>query len=87
MEQRAPRFRSEVAGLVQKYYGNDSESGAFCGYYIFDSEESPQAFRQSELAGTIPAAYQAEEMRMEGYEILFPQYEEEPRLSQQGRHT
>lgn len=87
MEERAPRFRHEVAGLVQKYYGYDPESGAFCGCYIFDSEDSRQAFRQSELARTIPAAYQAEEMRMEGYEVLFPLYEEESRLSQQARHT
>jgi hypothetical protein len=27
MEERAPRFRSEVAGLVQKYYGCDPQSG------------------------------------------------------------
>ena len=87
MEERAPRFRSEVAGLVQKYYGYDSQSGAFCGCYIFDAEDSRQAFCQSELARTIPAAYQAEEMRMEGYEVLFPLYEEEPHLSQQARHT
>ena len=87
MEERAPRFRHEVAGLVQKYYGYESESGAFCGCYIFDSEDSRQAFRQSELARTIPAAYQAEEMRMEAYEVLFPLYEEEPRLSRQARHT
>jgi hypothetical protein len=87
MEERAPRFRSEVAGLVQKYYDYDSQSGAFCGCYIFGSEDSRQAFRQSELARTIPAAYQAEEMRMEGYEVLFPLYEEEPYLSQQARHT
>jgi hypothetical protein len=87
MEERAPRFRREVAGLVQKHYGYESESGAFCGCYIFDSEQSRQAFRQSELAGTIPAAYQAQEMRIEAYEVLFPLYEEDPHLSQQGRHT
>jgi len=27
MEERAPRFRREVAGLVQKHYGYESESG------------------------------------------------------------
>jgi hypothetical protein len=42
MEERAPRFR-EVPGLVQKYYGREPTSGAFCGCYIFDSEESRQA--------------------------------------------
>jgi hypothetical protein len=87
MEERAPRFSREVAGLVQKYYGYDSESGAFCGCYIFDSEESRQAFRQSELARTIPAAYQVQELRAEAYEVLFPLYEEGPKLAQQARHT
>src|SRR5215203_6168663 len=87
MEERAPRFRSEVAGLVQKYYGYESENEAFCGCYIFDSEESRQAFRQSELARTIPTAFQAEEIRIEVYEVLFPLYEAEHHLSQQARHT
>ena len=87
MEERAPRFRREAPGLVQKYYGYEPESGAFCGCYIFDSEESRQAFRQSELARTIPTAYQAEEMRIEVYEVLFPLYEAEHHLSQQARHT
>ena len=83
MEERAPRFR-EVPGLVQKYYGYEPSSGAFCGCYIFDSEESRQAFRQSELARTIPAAYQAEEVRVEAYEVLFPLYQV-PQLAQQAR--
>ena len=83
MKERAPRFR-EVPGLVQKYYGYEPESGAFCGCYIFDSEESRQAFRQSELARTIPAAYQAEEVRVEAYEVLFPLYEV-PQLAHQAR--
>jgi hypothetical protein len=76
MEDRAPRFRSEVPGLVQKYYGYEHESGAFCGCYVFDSEESREAFVGSELARTIPAAYEARELRVEGYEVLFPLYEE-----------
>jgi hypothetical protein len=70
--------------LVQKYYGYEPSSGAFCGCYIFDSEESRQAFRQSELARTIPAAYQAEEVRVEAYEVLFPLYQV-PQLAQQAR--
>jgi hypothetical protein len=85
MEERAPRMR-EVPGLVQKYYGYEPDSGAFFGCYIFDSEESRQAFRQSELARTIPAAYQAEEVRVEAYEVLFPLYEV-PQLAQQAHHT
>jgi hypothetical protein len=74
MEERAPRFR-EVPGLLQKYYGYEPSSEAFCGCYIFDSEESRQQFRQSALARTIPGAYQAEEVRAEAYEVLFPLYE------------
>lgn len=77
MEERAPRFR-EVPGLLQKYYGYEPESGAFCGCYLFDSEESRQAFRQSELARTIPVAYQADEVRVEAYEVLLPLYEVAP---------
>src|SRR5215216_6607195 len=74
VEKRAPRFR-QVPGLLQKYYGYEPSSAAFCGCYIFDSEESRQAFRQSELARSIPAAYQAEEVRVETYEVLFPLHE------------
>jgi hypothetical protein len=85
MEERAPRFR-EVAGLVQKYYGYEPDSGAFCGCYLFDSEESRQAFRQSDLARTIPVAYQAEEVHVEAYEVLFPLYEV-PQLAHQTRRT
>jgi hypothetical protein len=83
MEERAPRFR-EVPGLVQKYYGYEPNGGAFCGCYIFDSEQSRRAFLESELARTIPAAYQAEEMRVEAYEVLFPLYEV-PQLAQQAQ--
>jgi Putative mono-oxygenase ydhR len=86
MEERAPRFRREVPGLVQKYFGYEQESGAFCGCHIFDSEESRQAFRESELARTIPSAYQAGEVRIEAYEVLFPLYEA-PQLAQQVKHT
>jgi hypothetical protein len=76
----------EVAGLVQKYYGYEPESGAFCDCYIFDSEESRQAVRESELARTVLSAYQAEETRIEAYEVLFPLYEV-PQLAQDARHT
>lgn len=74
MEERAPRFR-DAPGLLQKYYGYEPESGAFCGCYLSDSEESRQAFRQSELARTIPVAYQSDEVRVEVYEVLLPLYE------------
>jgi hypothetical protein len=53
--------------VLHKSYSCETSSGAFCGCYVFASEDSPQAFRQSELARTIPADYQEDENRVEGY--------------------
>jgi len=71
MERRAPEFR-QVPGLLQKYYGRETTTGDTCGIYIFDSEDSLQAFRRTELARTIPRAYQVESPRIEVFELLFP---------------
>ena len=76
MERRAPEFR-EVSGLLQKYYGREVETADTCGIYIFDSESSLQAFRQTELARTIPSAYQVESPRIEVFELLFPLHPDE----------
>lgn len=69
--ERRPRFR-EVAGLVQKIYGRDEETGAFCGIYFFENRSDLAAFRETELARTIPSAYEAIEVRPETYEVLYP---------------
>lgn len=53
---RAPQFRA-LPGLIQKYYVQLGEPGRYGGIYIWDSQESLDAFRQSELAATIPSAY------------------------------
>jgi hypothetical protein len=71
MERRAPEFR-QVPGLLQKYYGREMATGEVCGIYIFDSEDSLRAFRETELARTIPSAYQIESPRIEVFELLFP---------------
>lgn len=68
--ERRPRFR-EVPGLVQKLYGRDPETGDVCGIYCFDSEEALARFKDSELARTIPSAYEALEVRRETYEVLY----------------
>jgi hypothetical protein len=73
LHQRLPRFR-DVPGLLQKVYGRDQETGEFCGIYIFESRESLNAFRQSELALTIREAYQVESARIERYDILMTLY-------------
>jgi heme-degrading monooxygenase HmoA len=72
MEERAPQFRA-LPGLLQKYYGRERETGEFCGIYLWDSEESLAEFRASELAHTIPAAYQVtRQPRIELFDVLFP---------------
>lgn len=68
--ERRPRFR-EVPGLVQKVYGRDAATGDVCGIYFFDSGEALTAFRETELARTIPAAYDAVDVRREAYELLY----------------
>ncbi len=68
--ERRPRFQ-EVPGLTQKIYGRDPASGAVCGIYFFESAETLAAFRMSELARTIPSAYEAVDVRREVYDVLY----------------
>ena len=56
---------------MQKFYGRDESTGAYCGIYFFESQEALAAYRQSELAKTIPAAYEAVEVRPEVYDVLY----------------
>ena len=69
MEERRPRFL-EVPGLIQKIYGRDKATGAVCGIYFFETQAALDAFRETELAQTIPAAYEATEVRPEVYDVL-----------------
>ena len=69
--ERRPRFL-DVPGLVQKVYGRDPETGDVCGIYFFESEEALRSFRETELARTIPSAYEAVEVRRETYDVLYP---------------
>ena len=73
--ERRPRFR-EVPGLVQKIYGRDAATGDVCGIYFFESTQSLAAFRETELAATIPSAYEAVDVRREVYEMLYPLWPE-----------
>jgi heme-degrading monooxygenase HmoA len=75
LAERRPRFR-EVPGLVQKIYGRDPETGDVCGVYFFESDEALTAFRETELARTIPTAYEAVDVRREVYEVLYPLWRE-----------
>ena len=68
--ERKPRFL-EVPGLLQKIYGRDIATGAVCGIYFFESKEALAAFRETELAKTIPSAYEVVEFRAEIYDLLY----------------
>lgn len=46
-----------VPGLLQKYYLRFPDTGEWGGLYLWDSHESLERFRGSELARSIPAAY------------------------------
>jgi hypothetical protein len=72
MEARAAAFRAQP-GLVQKYYAYEPVSGEWSGIYFWESPKALAAFRESELAHSIPAAYQViGAPRMEVLEVLFP---------------
>jgi len=69
--ERRPRFL-DVPGLVQKIYGRDESTGDVCGIYFFEDQNALAEYRKTELAKTIPSAYEVSEIRMETYEILYP---------------
>lgn len=70
MEKRAPQFRA-IPGLVQKYYVR--ETGEYAGIYFWESAEALEEFRHSDLARSIPAAYEVTGApRIEILEVLFP---------------
>ena len=73
--ERKPSFR-EVPGLVQKIYGEDKSTGDVCGIYFFEDQKALADFRETELAKTIPSAYEVTDLRMEVYEILYPLHPE-----------
>jgi heme-degrading monooxygenase HmoA len=59
-EERADQYRN-VPGLVEKIYLRFRESGEFGAVYVWESEKALMDFRETDLARTIPDAYQVEE--------------------------
>lgn len=82
-KERLPGFR-EVPGLVQKFYGRDETSGDACGVYFFSDGKALADFRETELAQSIPAAYEALEVRPEVFDLLFSLYPENGLASGEG---
>ncbi len=56
-EQRSDRYR-QVPGLVEKIYLRFRETGESGAVYVWDSEESLEQFRASELGRTIASTYE-----------------------------
>jgi hypothetical protein len=71
--ERKPSFY-KIPGLIQKIYGRDESTGDVCGIYFFENREALEAFRETELAMTIPTAYEATDIRREVYEVIYPLY-------------
>ena len=70
-KERKPQFEA-IPGLLQKYYVQLNEPGQYGGIYVWDSPESFQAFRDSDLAKSIPQAYEViEAPDIEIMKILF----------------
>jgi heme-degrading monooxygenase HmoA len=59
--EREPQFYA-IPGLIQKYYVKIGSEGEYGGVYIWDSIESLKAYRESELAATIPQAYEVSQV-------------------------
>ena len=56
-KEREPQFKA-IPGLLQKYYVKLNQSGEYGGIYVWDSPESMNSYRESELASSIPEAYE-----------------------------
>jgi hypothetical protein len=56
VESREHRYR-EVKGLVQKHYVEDIKTGKLGGVFIFDSKESLNRFKESDLSKSTAEAY------------------------------
>lgn len=68
---RESKFKA-IPGLLQKYYVKIDDSGRYGGIYIWDSPESLKSFRDSDLAKSIPGAYELiEAPNIEIMDILF----------------
>ena len=55
-KERIEEFRA-LPGLVQKYYVKLDRPNQYGGIYVWDSMEALSAYRESDLAASIPSAY------------------------------
>ena len=70
VDERAPEFRA-LAGLRQKYYLHDADTGEYAGLYLWETTEALAEYRASELKASIAAAYQTQGgPRVEVYRVV-----------------
>ena len=70
-KEREPQFNA-IPGLLQKYYVKTDQVGQYGGIYVWDSQESLKSYRESDLAKSIPEAYEIiEAPNIEIMDILF----------------
>ena len=70
-KERSSHF-NEIPGLLQKYYVKIGNSGEYGGVYVWDSPEALMSYRESDLAKSIPEAYEITEApTIEIMDILF----------------
>ena len=70
-KEREPQFKA-IPGLLQKYYVKLDQSGEYGGIYVWDSPESLKSYRESDLAESIPEAYEiVEAPNIEILNVLF----------------
>ena len=70
-KERESQFKN-IPGLLQKYYVKTGQSGQYGGIYIWESQESLNAYQKSDLAKSIPEAYEiVEAPNIEMMDILF----------------
>jgi len=69
--EREPHFNA-ISGLLQKYYVKIGQPGQYGGIYVWDSPASLRSYQESDLAKSIPEAYEiVEAPSIESMEILF----------------
>lgn len=70
-KERKPQFKT-IPGLLQKYYVKIGQSGQYGGVYVWDSKESLKSYQVSDLASSIPQAYEIiEAPDIEILDVLF----------------
>ena len=71
---RAKQFR-DMAGLLQKFYVRDEESGRVVGIYVFDSKESRDALFESEVHAKLRDGSDVRDLTITTFHVVFPLYE------------